>query len=66
MVQFCYLRLCLGIETVSCRLLLRMDMDWNLKKQAQLFQVLTIHLQKSPKKLLWLFLPDQLCFMSAS
>ena len=24
LVQFCYLRLCLGIETVSCRLLLRM------------------------------------------
>ena len=34
MVQFCYLRLYLGIETVSCRLLqrmVRMDLDWNLK-----------------------------------
>ena len=32
MVKLCYLRLYLGIEIVSCRLLLRMtrmDMDWN-------------------------------------
>ena len=32
MVQFCYLRLYLGPETISCRLLQRMasmDMDWN-------------------------------------
>ena len=32
MVQFCYLRLYLGTETISCRLLQRMasmDMDWN-------------------------------------
>ena len=39
MVQFCYLRLYLGIETVSCRLLqrmARMDMDWNLKGLDQL------------------------------
>ena len=28
----------LGTETVSCRLLRRMDMDWNLKKLGQLFQ----------------------------
>ena len=35
MAQFCYWRLYLGIKTVSCRLLQRMekmDMDWNLKK----------------------------------
>ena len=35
MVQFCYLKLYLGIETVSCHLLqrmARMEMDWNLKK----------------------------------
>ena len=32
MVEFCYLRLYLGTETVSCRLLqrmARMDLDWN-------------------------------------
>ena len=32
MVQFCYIRLYLGIENFSCRLLLqmaRMDIDWN-------------------------------------
>ena len=42
-VQFNYSRLYLGIETVSCRLLLRMvrmEMDWDLKKWRQLFQVL--------------------------
>ena len=35
MVQFCYSRLYLGIETISCRLLQgiqRMGMDWDLKK----------------------------------
>ena len=56
-VQFCYLRLYLCIEIVSCRLLqpmTRMEMDWNLKKLAQLVQVLMVRLQKSPKKLLWL------------
>ena len=34
MVQFCYLRLCLTIETISCRLLqwlVRMDMDYFFK-----------------------------------
>jgi len=42
MVQLCYFRLYLGTETVSCRLLqrmARMDMDWNLEKLGQLFQV---------------------------
>ena len=46
----------LQIETVSCRLLLRMtrmDMDWNLKRLGQRFQVLMTCLQKSPKKLSW-------------
>ena len=41
MVQFCYFILyLLGIETVSCCLLLpmaRMDMDWNLKSWANFF-----------------------------
>ena len=49
---FCCFRLYLGIETISCRLLqrmARMDMDWNLKKLGQLFQVLTPCLQKSPE-----------------
>ena len=35
MAKFCYLRLYLGIETVSCRLLqgmARIVMDWNLNK----------------------------------
>ena len=49
---FCCFRLYLGIETISCRLLqrmARMDVDWNLKKLGQLFQVLTPCLQKSPE-----------------
>ena len=48
----CHLRLCLSAETVSCRLLqrmARMDMDCNLKKFVQPFQVLVLCLQKSPK-----------------
>ena len=55
MVQFCYLRLYLCIETVSCRLLqqiAKMDMDWNFKKMAQLFQALMVWLQKITTKLL--------------
>lgn len=35
MAKFCYLRLYLGIETLSCRLLqgmARIVMDWNLNK----------------------------------
>ena len=39
MVQFCFARSYLGIETVSFHLLLRMarmNMDWNLKKLSQL------------------------------
>ena len=68
MVQFCYLRLYLGIETDSYRLLkrmARMDMDWNMKKLGQLFQVLMPCLQKkTPKKLLCLILPDEMCLIS--
>ena len=40
--MFCYWRLCLGIETVFCRLLLRMariDVDWNLKMLNQIFML---------------------------
>ena len=43
--QFCFLRLYLGIETVSFCLLpwmARMDMDWNLKKFGQQFPVYII------------------------
>ena len=39
MVQFCFSRSYLGIETVSCHLLSRMariNMDWNLKKLSHL------------------------------
>ena len=61
MLQFCSLRLHLGIETVSRRLsqlLARMDMDGNMKKSAnnlgQLFQVL------------WLVLPVEACLISSS
>ena len=43
MVQFCYSRLYLGTETISCCLcqrMARMHMDCNLKKLGQGFQVL--------------------------
>ena len=43
MVQFCYFRLYLGTETVSCCLLqqmARMNMDENLKLWANVFKVL--------------------------
>ena len=43
MVQFCYSRLYLGTETISCCLcqrMARMDMDCDLKKLGQGFQVL--------------------------
>ena len=69
MVQFCQLTLHLGIEIVPCRLLqriFRMDMDWSLRKLGQLFQVLMTCLQKSPKTLLWLVLPDEICLIISS
>ena len=40
MVQFCYLRLNLGTENLSCCLMqrmTRMDLGWNLKTLAQRF-----------------------------
>ena len=49
MVQVCYLKQYLGIETVSCRQLqrmARMDIDQNLKKFGQLFQVLISNITK--------------------
>ena len=46
MVQFCYVRLYLGTETVSCRglslLMARINMNWRLRKMGYLFQVLCI------------------------
>ena len=57
MVQFCYLTLHLGTETVSCRLLqqmARMDRDWNAMP-AKIFQ-----------KILFLVLPDESCWISSS
>ena len=50
------LKLDLDIETVSCGLLqemARMDIDWNsVQNLGQLFQVLMLSLQKSPKKVI--------------
>ena len=49
MIQFCHLILYLGIETVSCRLLLRMGKD----EHAQLFQIFNATcLRKLPKKII--------------
>lgn len=54
MVQFCYLRLYLGIETVSCRCFATDGMDGhelNLKKMGQPFEVLMLMPpKKTPKK----------------
>ena len=50
MVQFCHLRLYLGIETVSCRLLLGMaGMAWT-ENCAQFFQVSMLCRQKITQK----------------
>ena len=57
MVQFFFSKTLLrhSTDTVSFRLLQRMaamDMNWNLKKLGQLFQVLMLWLQKSPRLVL--------------
>ena len=53
MIQFqIQFKTILGNETVSCcqlQSMPKMDMDWNLTKLEQLFQVLMLCLQKSPK-----------------
>ena len=67
MVQFCYLRLYLGIVTVSCHLLqrmARMEMDWDLKQLGQLIRVLMPFLQHSPPKISCFMLPDEICFIT--
>ena len=54
MLQFCSLRLYLGIESISCclsRQMARMDMDGNMKKSA---------------KTLGQLLPDEVCLISSS
>ena len=70
MLQFCYLILHLGIDTVSCRLLqqmLKMNMDWNLKKLGIFFPKITCSACKiHQKKYLWLALPDETCLISSS
>ena len=66
LVQFCWVRFYLGVETVSCCLLqgiARTDMDWNFKKLCQLFQVLMLCLQKSSKKY-WLVFLDEIFLIS--
>ena len=65
MLQFCYLRLYLGNESVLWRLLrrmARMDMDSNLITLGQFYPVLMMWLQKSPKNLIWSVLPGETCF----
>ena len=55
MVHFCYLRLYLGIKTVSCCQLLRMarmDRDRNLKKLGQPFEDQMPCVQKSLKNIM--------------
>ena len=57
-VQFCYLRLYLDIETVSCRLLpqrARMDINW--KSWTNCFSSFNAMLTKITKQLLWLSAP---------
>ena len=68
MVQFFYVRLYLGIKTVSFRPLLRMarmDMDWNLKKLGYFFSSFNATPSNIAKKLLWLVLPDELSLVSS-
>ena len=54
----------LGIETVSCRLFQRMDMDCNLKKLGQLFQI-KYYVFKNHQKNYWLVLSDEICSISS-
>ena len=60
MVQFCYLRLHLGIEIVSCCLFATNTKDGHglkLKTLGQLFQVLMVRLQKLPKQIIMIRAP---------
>ena len=41
--------------------MIRIDIDWNLEKLIQCFQLLI--LQKSLKKLLWLVILDEICIV---
>ena len=67
MVQFSYLRLYLGIKTISCRLVMgmaRMDMKDGLKS-ASFFKFLC-YARKKTKTLLWFVLPDETCLKCLS
>ena len=70
LLQYCYLRLCLSIETVFCHLLqqtVRMKMDWNWTNLGQLFQVLIGFPWEITKKIIpWLLFPDLICLISSS
>ena len=55
----------LGTETVSCRLLQGMDMDWNLKKLGQLFQVKYYVFKYHQKNSDCLVLSDEICSISS-
>ena len=65
MVQFCYLRLSLGTETVSCRLLLQMA--WNEIEQIRpLFSSFDTMPQKIAKTLLLLVSADKMWLITSS
>ena len=55
----------LGTETVSCRLLQGMDMDWNLKKLGQLFQFKYYVFKYHQKNSDCLVLSDEICSISS-
>ena len=61
MVQFCYLKLYLGIGTVSC---FATDGKYGHGLKIELWDhlvyVLMLCLQKSPKYVLWFVLPDEI------
>ena len=54
----------LGTETVSCRLLQGMDMDWNLEKLGKRFQV-KYYVFKNHQKNYCLVLSDEICSISS-
>ena len=65
MVQSCYLRLYLGIDTVSCHLIAMDGKGGNGLKLEKRFQLLMLCLQKLPKNY-HVVLPDEICYISSS
>lgn len=65
MVQFCYFRLYLGVEAVSCHLLRAMHgKDRNrlkVKNSGPNFSSFNEMPAKPTKKLLWIVLPGEIC-----